>query len=70
MKTTVLAAALLAAFSMPVFAEDAAPADDAGKMTVIDPATTSATSASQSDMPKAAVRKHGCMHGQTALEMM
>lgn len=70
MKTTVLAAALLAAFSMPAFAEDAAPTDDTGKMTVIDPATTSATTTNQSDMQKANMRKHGCMHGQTALEMM
>ena len=70
MKTTVLAAALLAAFSMPAFADDAVKTDDAAKMTSVDPMTTATTVTNQSDMPKAAVKKRGCMHGDTALKMM
>lgn len=69
MKTTVLAAALLAAFSMPAFAEDAVQTDDAAKITV-DPVTTSATPTDQSHMPKTAIKKHGCMHRNTAMQMM
>lgn len=69
MKTTVLAAALLAAFSMPAFAEDAVKTDDATTMTSVDPVTTSATT-DQSEMPKTAIKTHGCMHRQTAFEMM
>ena len=70
MKTTVLAAALLAAFSMPAFAEDAVKTDDATNMTSVDPVTTSATTSSQSEMPKTAIKKHGCMHRNTAFQMM
>jgi hypothetical protein len=70
MKTTVLAAALLAAFSMPAFADDAVKTDDAKSMTLVDPVTTSATPTSQSDMPKTAIKKHGCMHRNTAFQMM
>jgi hypothetical protein len=70
MKTTVLAAALLAAFSMPAFAEDAVQTDDAKNVTLVDPVTTSATTADQSDMPKTAIKKHGCMHRDTAFQMM
>lgn len=69
MKTTVLVAALLAAFSMPAFAEDAVKTDDATNMTSVDPATTSATTTNQSDMQKTAVKKRGCMHSQM-LNMM
>ena len=68
---TVLVAALLAAFSMPAFAEDAVKTtDDAAAMTTVDPVTTSATTTSQSDMPKTAIKKHGCMHRDTAFQMM
>ena len=71
MKTTVLAMALVAAFSVPAFAEDAATTtDDTTNMTLVDPATTSATTTDQSDMTKTTVRKQGCMHGKTALQMM
>lgn len=70
MKTTVLAAALLAAFSMPAFAEDAVKTDEATNMTLVDPVTTSATTADQSEMPKTAIKKHGCMHRDTAYQMM
>jgi hypothetical protein len=69
MKTTVLAAACLAVFAMPAFAEDAAPADETVRMSTVDPATTSATTPGQSDMKTTTVRKHGCMHSQSA-EMM
>ena len=67
---TVLVAALLAAFSMPAFADDAVKTDDATNMTSVDPVTTSATTTNQSDMPKTAIKKHGCMHGDTAFKMM
>lgn len=69
MKRTVLAAALLAAFSIPALADDTVRTDDATKMTTVDPVTTSATTANQSDMPKTAIKKHGCMHRDTALMM-
>ena len=69
MKRTVLAAALLAAFSMPAFADDAAKADDATKMTTVDPVTTSATTTNQSDMTKTAIKKHGCMNRDSAQMM-
>jgi hypothetical protein len=67
---TVLVAALLAAFSMPAFAEDAVKADDATNMTSVDPATTSSTTTNQSDLPKTVIKKHGCMHRNTAYQMM
>jgi hypothetical protein len=68
---TVLVAALLAAFSMPAFAEDAVKkTDDATAMTTVDPVTTSATTTNQSDMQKTAIKKHGCMHRNTAFQMM
>jgi hypothetical protein len=70
MKTTVLAAALLAAFSMPAFAEDAVKTEDAAKITTVDPVTTSATPSDQSNMPQTAIKKHGCMHRNTAFQMM
>ena len=70
MKTTVLAAALLAAFSMPALAEDAVKTTDVTNMTSVDPVTTSATTSSQSGMPKTAIKKHGCMHRNTAFQMM
>ena len=70
MKTTVLAAALLAAFSMPAFAEDAVKTEDATKLTTVDSVTTSATTTEQSDMQKTAIKKHGCMHRNTAFQMM
>ena len=70
MKTTVLAAALLAAFSMPALAEDAVKTTDVTNMTSVDPVTTSATTSSQSEMPKTAIKKHGCMHRNTAFQMM
>jgi hypothetical protein len=70
MKTTVLAAALLAAFSMPAFAEDAVKTEDQTKMTSVDPVTTGATTTNQSEMSKTAIRKHGCMHRNTAFQMM
>ena len=69
MKRTVLAAALLAAFSMPAFAEDAVKTDDT--TTYVDPVTTSATTpAVQSDMQETSVTKSGCMHRKTTLNMM
>ena len=70
MKTTVLTAALLAAFAMPAFAEDAIKTDDTARMTRVDPATTSATT--QSDVKKAAARDgySGCMQRKTVLQMM
>lgn len=70
MKRIVLAAALLAAFSMPAFADDAVKTDDAANMTSVDPVTTSATTTNQNDMPKTAIKKHGCMHRDTAYQMM
>ena len=66
MKRTVLAAAFLAAFSMPAFAGDPVKTDDATNMTSVDPVTTSATTTSQSDLPKTAVKTHGCMNRDTA----
>jgi opacity protein-like surface antigen len=71
MKRTVLAAALLAAFSMPAFAEDAVRTDDAST-TYVDPVTTSATTqAGQSDMLQAtSAMKSGCLNRKTALNMM
>ena len=70
MKTTVLTAALLAAFAMPAFAEDAIKTDDTARMTTVDPVTTNATTG-QSDMEKAAKDGYsGCMHRKTALQMM
>lgn len=70
MKTTVLVAALVAAFAMPAFAEDAPRTDDAAGMTYIDPATTSSTT-TQTEMDKTAVKKgySGCMSRKTALMM-
>lgn len=71
MKRTVLAAALLAAFSMPAFAEDAVKNDNASTTTYVDPVTTSATTpANQSDMQESSAMKSGCMHRKTALNMM
>lgn len=70
MKTTVLAAAFLAALAMPAFAEDAVRTDDAANMTRVDPIRTDATTARQSDAKDMAVRKSGCMHRKTALQMM
>jgi len=68
---TVLAAALLAACSMPAFAEDTVRTDDASTTVYVDPVTTSATtSATQSDMQNASAMKSGCMHRKTALNMM
>ena len=67
---TVLVAALLAAFSMPAFAEDAVKTDDATNMTSVDPVTTSAMTTNQSDLQKTAIKKHGCMHRNTAFQMM
>jgi hypothetical protein len=70
MKTTVLTAALLAAFAMPAFAEDPIKTDDAAKMTKVDPVTTNSTTV-QSDMEKAAKDGYsGCMHRKTTLQMM
>lgn len=71
MKTTVLTAALLAAFAMPAFAEDAIKTDDAARMTTVDPVTTNSTTV-QSDMEKAAAKDgySGCMHRKTTLQMM
>lgn len=70
MKTTVLVAALLAAYSMPAFADDAVKTDNAANMSYVDPVTTrDTTTADQSDMQKATVRKSGCMRRQ-ALNMM
>ena len=70
MKTTVLTAALLAAFAMPAFAEDAVKTDDAARMTRVDPVTTNSTK--QSDVEKAAARDgySGCMQRKTVLQMM
>lgn len=70
MKTTMLAAAFLATLAMPAFAEDAVRTDDAANMTRIDPAATHATTASQSDAKEMVIRKSGCMHRKTALQMM
>lgn len=71
MKRTVLAAALLAAFSMPAFAEDAVKTDDTAATTYVDPVTTSATTpADQSGMQETSVTKSGCMHRKTTLNMM
>jgi hypothetical protein len=71
MKRTVLAAALLAAFSMPAFADDTVKTDDGPTVTYVDPVTTSATTTTdQSDMRETAVEKSGCMHRKTALQMM
>jgi uncharacterized protein YdeI (BOF family) len=71
MKRTVLAAALLAAISMPALAEDTVRTDDASTTVYVDPVTTSSTtSATQSDMQDASAMKSGCMHRKTALNMM
>lgn len=70
MKTTMLAAALLAAISTPAFAEDAPRTDGAANMTLVDPDTTGATTTGQSDMTTTTARKSGCMHGKTTLQMM
>ena len=70
MKTTVLVAALLAAFSMPALADDAVKTDNGTSVTLVDPATTSATTTNQSDIEQTSVRKSGCMHRQTTLNMM
>ncbi|MCB1447717.1 MAG: hypothetical protein KDJ87_18515 [Rhizobiaceae bacterium] len=69
MKTTVLAAAFLAVFAMPAFAEDAVKTDDGANISRIDPAATSAIG--QGDMEKAAARKDysGCMKRKSALMM-
>ena len=69
MKTTVLTAALLAAFAMPAFAEDAIRTDD--EITKVDPVTTNSTTG-QSDMEKAAAKDgySGCMHRKTTAQMM
>ncbi|MDB5550999.1 MAG: hypothetical protein JWL86_983 [Rhizobium sp.] len=70
MKTTVLTAALLAAFAMPAFAEDAIKTDDTARMTTVDPVTTNSTTG-QSDMEKAAKDGYsGCMHRKTTAQMM
>jgi len=71
MKTTVLTAALLAAFAMPAFAEDAIKTDDAARMTTVDPVTTNSTTG-QSDMEKAAAKDgySGCMRRKTTAQMM
>ena len=70
MKRTVLAAALLAAFSMPAFADDAVKTEDATTV-YVDPVTTSATTpANQTDMQESSAMKSGCMHRKTALNMM
>jgi hypothetical protein len=69
MKTTVLAAALLAAIAMPAFAEDPVKTDEAGTVIEVDPSTTASTN--QSDM-KTTVSKDGysgCMKRHTALMM-
>lgn len=71
MKRTVLAAAFLAAFSMPAFAEDAVKTDEASTTVYVDPVKTSATTpANQSDMQESSAMKSGCMHRKTALNMM
>ena len=70
MKRTVLAAALLAAFSMPAFAEDAVKTDDQSQVIQVDPATTASTTTNQSDMQETAVKKSDCMRRNTALNMM
>lgn len=73
MKRTVLAAALLAAFSMPAFADDAVKTDDQSTAIYVDPAVTSSTTTTttnQSDMQETAVKKSGCMHRTTVLNMM
>lgn len=70
MKTTVLTAALLAAFAMPAFADEAIKTDDTARMTTVDPVTTNSTTV-QSDMEKAAKDGYsGCMHRKTTAQMM
>lgn len=69
MKTTVLAAAFLAALAMPAFAEDAVKTDDAKAMTYIDPAKTGATSQDQTSQTTAKRDYSGCMKRHTALMM-
>lgn len=71
MKTTVLTAALLAAFAMPAFAEDAIRTDDTARMMTVDPVTTNATTG-QPDMEKAAAKNgySGCMGRKTTAQMM
>lgn len=69
MKTTVLAAALLAAFAMPAFADDTVKTDDVAATAKVDATTT--RSVNQSDI-KAKVTKDGysgCMKRKTALMM-
>jgi hypothetical protein len=70
MKTTVLTAALLAAFAMPAFAEDAVKTDDAAKMTTVDPLVTK--SITQTDMRKTYTGDgySGCMRRKTTAQMM
>ncbi|CAN7661917.1 hypothetical protein [Rhizobium sp. LjRoot254] len=69
MKTTVLTAALFAAFAMPAFAEDVIKTDDAARMTRVDPVTTNSTV--QSDMEKAAKDGYsGCIRRKTTAQMM
>lgn len=71
MKTTVLTAALLAAFAMPAFAEDAIKTDDTARMTTVDPVTTNSTTG-QSDMENAAAKDgySGCMRRKTTTAQM
>lgn len=70
MKTTVLTAALLAAFAMPAFAEDAVKTDDAAKMTTVDPLITRSTT--QTDMQETTAKDgySGCMRRKTTAHMM
>ena len=67
MKTTVLTAALLAAFAMPAFADDAIKTDNTTATAKVDPVTTSSTT--RTDMKKVTVKGggyDGCMRRQTA----
>lgn len=71
MKRTVLAAALLAAFSMPALAGEAVRTDNASTTTNVDPVTTSATTTTQqSDIKKVTSKKFDCGSRKQALQMM
>ena len=72
MKTTVLTAALLAAFAMPAFADDAIRTDDTSKMSTVDPLITKSTTSGETEMKKATAKDgySGCMHRKSALQMM
>jgi hypothetical protein len=69
MKTSVLAAAMLAAFAMPAFADDASKADDGQTKMMVDPATTASTNQSQMKTTVSKQGYSGCMKRHTAAMM-